>query len=86
MRGAQYMSSVVETMTRKSLAEMDPGELRQSLLDRRQQLVHRKRFIRGYLHPKRIASVASRAISGLYGTTTFLAPGSPLLFYAIRNC
>ena len=25
MRGVQYMSSVVETMTRKSLAEMDPG-------------------------------------------------------------
>ena len=44
------MPGVVETATRKPLAEMDPGELRQCLLDRRQQLVHHKRFIQRYLH------------------------------------
>lgn len=44
------MPGVVETATGKSLAKMGPEELRWRLLDRSQQLTHRERFTRRYLH------------------------------------
>jgi hypothetical protein len=44
------MPDIVEAVTRKSQAEMDPEELRQWLLDRRQQLIRHKRFTRLYLY------------------------------------
>jgi hypothetical protein len=44
------MPGVVEIVTRKSQTEMDPKELRQWFLDRRQQLTRHKRFTRRYLH------------------------------------
>ncbi|SRR5260370_36095811 len=71
------MPGVVETATRKPLAEMDPGELRQGLPDRRQQLVHHKRFIRRYLHRRARLSAASRSI--LTGNIRFQVLSSDLL-------
>jgi hypothetical protein len=44
------MPGVVEIVTRKSQTEMDLEELRQWLLDRRQQLTRHKRFTRQLVH------------------------------------
>ena len=44
------MASMVEATTRKALADMEPQELRQWLLERRKLLVHHKRFVQRYLN------------------------------------
>jgi len=43
------MSSVVEATARKALADMDPEELHQWLVQRRKLLTHYKRFVQRYL-------------------------------------
>jgi hypothetical protein len=43
------MSSIVEVPTRKALADIDPEELRQWLMKRRQLLTYHKRLVQRYL-------------------------------------
>ena|SRR5258708_27509690 len=48
------MASMVEATTRKALADMEPQELRQWLLERRKLLAHHKQFVRRYLNRRRV--------------------------------
>ncbi len=43
------MSSIIKAMARKSLADMEPEELRKWLVERRTQLTNHHRFIQEYL-------------------------------------
>ncbi len=48
------MSSIVESPARKALADMDPEELRQWLLERQKRLVAHKRFVQWDLNRRRV--------------------------------
>ena len=48
------MSSATHATTRKDLADMEPQELRQWLLERQKRLVAHKRFVRRDLNRRRV--------------------------------
>lgn len=48
------MSSIAESTTRKALADMDPEELREWLLERQKRLVAHRRFVERDLNRRRV--------------------------------
>ena len=48
------MSSATHTTTRKALADMEPQELRQWLLERQKRLITHKQFVQRYLNRRRV--------------------------------
>ena len=48
------MPEITSTTTRRCLADMEPKELRQWLLERKKRLVSHKRFVQQYLHRRHL--------------------------------